>query len=87
MVAIVDELEEVGLVRRQYEPGRRRSSGLSVTCTGEEVYAAAARALGEQETEHLAPLSEPERRTLQELLERLAPSERTLFHELAEPFR
>jgi MarR family transcriptional regulator, lower aerobic nicotinate degradation pathway regulator len=72
MVAVIDELESVGLAERRPHPGDRRARTIYLTEQGkaalEQVQGLAA---GLQE-EMFAPLTREERRTLHDLLRKLA---------------
>ncbi len=60
MVALVDELEDKGLVRREVAPGDRRKRLVTLTGEGERVRAAGEEATREAETRLLAPLADAE---------------------------
>lgn len=70
MVYIIDELERQGLAERRRNELDRRSYAVHLTATGRDRLAAATATAGEVMAGLLAPLSEGERRTLQELLAR-----------------
>lgn len=72
MVAVVDDLERGGFVRRRRDADDRRRYALSLTSEGRELLARC-RSLAEEVDESLmAALSERDRRTLHGLLLRLA---------------
>ncbi|HUZ76442.1 MAG TPA: MarR family transcriptional regulator [Chloroflexota bacterium] len=71
MVALVDNLEQLGLLRREKAPGDRRAYALHLTEDGEAVLAEAGRFVIAVEKEVFAGLSAHERRQLHELLRRL----------------
>ncbi|MGI5126114.1 MarR family winged helix-turn-helix transcriptional regulator [Pseudonocardia sp. CA-107938] len=66
MVALVDELEEQGLVRREVAPGDRRKR--LVTEQGERVLREGARVTEEVEDRFLEPLAADDARRLREAL-------------------
>ncbi len=72
LVALVDELEGRGLIERRRDPADRRNSALYVTTAGKTMLRDIGRVAQAHGTEFLAPLTEPERATLSELLGRLA---------------
>ncbi|MEU2337233.1 MarR family winged helix-turn-helix transcriptional regulator [Streptomyces sp. NPDC006654] len=57
MVALVDALEEKGLVERRRSPRDRRKNTVQLTPTGQETLRRAERAREETERQFLAPLS------------------------------
>jgi DNA-binding MarR family transcriptional regulator len=72
LVALLDSLEDRGLVARQRDPLDRRRHVVSITLEGEQEHARL-RAISRQvEDEYLAPLDEDSRRVLHDLLLRLA---------------
>jgi DNA-binding MarR family transcriptional regulator len=71
MVALIDDLEDRGLVVRQRHPGDRRAFLVCPTDAGREAKVRAVRTLDEQQERFLAPLSLAERRQLGEFLTRL----------------
>jgi DNA-binding MarR family transcriptional regulator len=75
IVAIVDELETAGLVKREPDPTDRRSKTIVATQRGSEVYARAAAAARESEREALAALSDDETDQLRTLLRKVAFAE------------
>jgi DNA-binding MarR family transcriptional regulator len=74
MTYLLDELETAGLVTRRPDPADRRARQIAVTPKGSKLLAEFARRLTEAEAKVLAPLSISERRTLRELLGRVANS-------------
>jgi DNA-binding MarR family transcriptional regulator len=72
LVALLDTLEEQGLVVRKRDPQDRRRHTVSITATGERELARLRALVGELEDEFLAPLDPKSRKTLHELLLRLA---------------
>ena len=71
LVAIVDDLEARGLVRRVAVPGDRRVQALALTGKGRRVHQASTGAVNEHEARLLSVLSAKERQTLLDLLHRL----------------
>jgi DNA-binding MarR family transcriptional regulator len=71
MVAVVDFLEERGLVERRRNPSDRRAYALEATERGHEWLDRAWPVLLEAERSYLAPLNASERRQLVALLQRL----------------
>ena len=71
MVAVVDFLEERGLVERRRNPRDRRAYALEATELGHEWLDRAWPVILEAEREYLAPLNASERRQLTALLQRL----------------
>jgi DNA-binding MarR family transcriptional regulator len=68
IVALVDELEDRGLVVREHDPDDRRRHRLRITAKGRKVHAAAVRAVAAAEREFLAPLDRADREALRSLL-------------------
>lgn len=77
IVAIVDGLEEAGLVERRRDPDDRRAYALEVTRRGSAWLERVAVELRRVEDEFLTPLAPAERRILIELLQRLLVGEPT----------
>ena len=74
MTYLLDELETAGLVTRRPDPADRRARQVAVTQKGSTLLEEFACRLTEAEAKVLAPLSISERRTLRELLGRVAYS-------------
>ncbi len=72
MVAIIDELETLGLVERRPQPGDRRVRALYLTAAGRKKLAQGRKVAAEHESQIAAKLSAAERAKLIELLQRLA---------------
>ena len=72
LVALVDDLEGRGLVRRTRNPADRRLHALEITPAGTEMMRDIGRIASTNGAEMLEPLSGPERRVLHDLLTRLA---------------
>jgi len=68
IVALVDELEDRGLVVRERDPEDRRRHRLHITAEGRKVQGAAVRAVARAEREFLAPLDRSEREAPRRLL-------------------
>jgi DNA-binding MarR family transcriptional regulator len=71
MVAVVDELERLGLVVRRRDPADRRAYSLHATSKGRRVLRKASEAAERAEEEFLAPIAADDRRHLKDLLRRL----------------
>src|SRR5689334_2658012 len=71
MVALVDDLEQQGLVTRRRVPSDRRAYALELTPAGTALLARAREVMAATDTETLAALCAAERRQLHALLERL----------------
>lgn len=71
MVALIDELEGKGLVRRSPHPEDRRKNVVSLTRVGRTTLAKARRAIGEAERRFLDPLPADEARRFKEALRAL----------------
>jgi DNA-binding MarR family transcriptional regulator len=72
LVAMADELEGRGLVRRMRDAQDRRSHRITLTASGESELAVIAREAREHKNELLAALSAQEQAQLAELLQRIA---------------
>ena len=72
LVALVDGLEQRGLIERRRNPGDRRNYALHPTVAGEQAMAALSQASLEHEQAISAPLTEAERAQLSKLLGKLA---------------
>ena len=72
LVALVDGLEERGLIERRRNPGDRRNYALHPTPAGEQAMAALGRVSLEHEQAITAPLTQAERAQLSKLLGKLA---------------
>jgi DNA-binding MarR family transcriptional regulator len=72
MVAILDELEELGLVERRRNPDDRRKHAVHLTRRGVSTLGRARRVATGIADEALAPLDAKERETLRRLLRKLA---------------
>jgi DNA-binding MarR family transcriptional regulator len=69
MVAIIDRLEQGGLLTRESDPQDRRAHLVSITRDGERIRREAQAAADEAEKRFLDGLSAPERRQLRRLLQ------------------
>ena len=72
LVALVDGLEQRGLIERRRDPGDRRNYALHPTAAGEQAMATLSQASLEHEQAISAPLTEAERAQLSKLLGKLA---------------
>jgi DNA-binding MarR family transcriptional regulator len=72
MVAVLDGLEERGVVERRVDPADRRRRAVHLTDEGAQRWKALQREARKTATEFLAPLSATERSTLNGLLRKLA---------------
>lgn len=72
LVALVDGLEERGLIERRRNPGDRRNYALHLTVAGEQAMAALSHAAFDHEQAISAPLTQAERAQLSKLLAKLA---------------
>ncbi|GMA89708.1 MarR family winged helix-turn-helix transcriptional regulator [Homoserinibacter gongjuensis] len=72
VVALVDELQRRGLVRREADPADRRANVVVATTEGEACFAEARLAVRAAERELHAELSDDDHARLSELLQRLA---------------
>ena len=72
LVALVDDLEQRGLIERRRNPGDRRNYALHPTAAGEQAMAALSQVSLEHEQAISAPLTQTERAQLSKLLGKLA---------------
>jgi len=72
MVAVVDELEELGYAERQTHPGDRRKHAVHLTAEGNRILGRARTAAMNTAKDVLAPLDADEVETLRQLLRKLA---------------
>lgn len=72
MVALVDDLQERGLVERRPNPSDRRAHAVHLTTKGKRLLGRAVAVAGRHERRLCAPLTDEERATLLALLRRLA---------------
>jgi DNA-binding MarR family transcriptional regulator len=72
LVALVDELEQDGLLERRRNPGDRRYHALHLTAEGEARLIEIGKAAQRNADAYLAPLDEKEQDVLGQLLDRLA---------------
>jgi DNA-binding MarR family transcriptional regulator len=72
LVALVDGLEQRGLIERRRNPGDRRNYALHLTAAGEQAMAALRQVTLEHEQAISAPLTQAERAQLSKLLGKLA---------------
>jgi DNA-binding MarR family transcriptional regulator len=72
VVALLTELEQLGLVERTVDPGNRRRNIVTITRAGGRQLRALDSLIDGIQQELLAPLTEPERRQLTKLLRKLA---------------
>ncbi len=72
LVALLDQLEDAGLIVRRRDPRDRRRQLIKLTAAGTKRLRRAEAAAAEAERELLSPLSAEERRRLHSYLERLA---------------
>jgi DNA-binding MarR family transcriptional regulator len=76
MVAVIDELEAMGLAERRPHPDDRRARAIFLTTTGLEKLQRVGALTAELQREFFQALSADERRTLHTLLRKLASAER-----------
>jgi DNA-binding MarR family transcriptional regulator len=79
LVALLDGLEERGLIERRRDPDDRRRQMVALTAAGRKQLAAFRKLVRKVEDEFLAPLDEDERAALHDLLLRLAVHRDTRF--------
>lgn len=72
LIALLDQLERDGLVRREPDPSDRRARIVRITAKGRRRYEAAAADIRTMEEELLGPLTAAEREALLSALPRLA---------------
>ncbi|PRX51026.1 DNA-binding MarR family transcriptional regulator [Prauserella shujinwangii] len=72
VVALVDDLERAGLVKREADPEDRRTRLVTLTERGHTTLARARELAAETDSALLGPLSGTERATLESLLRRIA---------------
>ncbi|MGW3469120.1 MarR family winged helix-turn-helix transcriptional regulator [Saccharopolyspora sp. NPDC000995] len=71
---IVDALEDTGLLRREVDPGNRRSTLLELTGQGRKMCKRLADIRARAAAQLFAPLTAQQRQTLLELLEKVDPA-------------
>jgi DNA-binding MarR family transcriptional regulator len=71
MVALIDDLERKGYVKRERNPDDRRAYVITLTTAGRRAQSRAEEAVDAHALEFFGPLSEPERQELHRLLARL----------------
>ena len=71
MVALIDELERAGYVKRERNPDDRRAYVIRLTAAGRRAHARAEKAVDEHALQFFGQISEPERQELHRLLARL----------------
>jgi DNA-binding MarR family transcriptional regulator len=72
MVAVIDELEELGLAERRAHPSDRRKHAVHLTASGHRTLERARNVAMETAKEMFAPLSDPEVEMLRRLLRKLS---------------
>jgi DNA-binding MarR family transcriptional regulator len=72
LIALLDQLEQEGLVRREPDPSDRRARIVRITPKGRRRHQAAAADIRTMEEELLRPLTPPERQALLSALPKLA---------------
>jgi DNA-binding MarR family transcriptional regulator len=72
MVAVIDELEQLGLAERRPHPGDRRKHAVHLTQKGRRTLERARKTAVEMAKELFSPLSGAELETLRKLLRKLA---------------
>jgi MarR family transcriptional regulator, lower aerobic nicotinate degradation pathway regulator len=72
VVALVDDLQQAGYVRRDPHPEDRRTRLVVLTSAGQDAFARTSALATQVDDEILAPLSAAERATLRTLLARIA---------------
>ena len=76
LVAILDNMEQAGLVERRPHPSDRRVSLLNLTATGKKALQAVGGVAKQHEAELCTGLNSGERETLEKLLARIAEQQR-----------
>jgi DNA-binding MarR family transcriptional regulator len=76
MVAVIDELEQLGLAERRPHPEDRRKRAVHLTARGRRTLERARKVAIETAQDVLAPLDQSERETLTRLLRKLSGAER-----------
>jgi DNA-binding MarR family transcriptional regulator len=76
MVAVIDELEQMGLAERRRHPDDRRKHAVHLTAKGRRTLERARAAAAQTAKETFAPLDPEEVETLRRLLRKLAGAER-----------
>jgi DNA-binding MarR family transcriptional regulator len=71
MVALIDDLEKAGYVKRARNPDDRRAYVITLTAAGRKAQARAEEAVDAHALQFFGRLSEPERQQLHRLLARL----------------
>jgi len=71
MMALLDDLERAGYVKRERNPDDRRAYVISLTAGGRRAHARAEKAVDEHALQFFGQISEPERQELHRLLARL----------------
>jgi DNA-binding MarR family transcriptional regulator len=71
MVALIDDLERAGYVKRERNPDDRRAYVISLTAAGRRAQTRAEKAVDEHALQFFGRISEPERQELHRLLARL----------------
>ena len=77
MVAVIDDLEKLGLAQRSVDPDDRRKSMVCVTEKGKRALERAGKAADQAERQYLAPLSAAERKQLVDMLQRLVRAKKS----------
>jgi DNA-binding MarR family transcriptional regulator len=70
-VALIDDLERAGYVKRDRNPDDRRASVITLTAAGRKAQVRAEKAIDSDARQFFGRLSEPERQQLHRLLRRL----------------
>lgn len=72
LVALLDEMESLGLTERREDPGDRRRHALHLSEKGRDALSSISEVARQHQQALLASLTEEERRTLGELLQKVA---------------